>query len=85
MTYQFLPEPTAPLTADTIPVFPLVFAAVCVVPVVIMGVSSLCHGTETSAHMYFMTGLRFFAIGFAYMIIGVFSVPILGLHYIDKY
>ncbi|KAI0880055.1 uncharacterized protein GGS22DRAFT_198377 [Annulohypoxylon maeteangense] len=84
MTYQFLPETTSLLTPDTVPIFPLVFTAVCVIPALVIGVSTLWYGTETSAHSCFMTGLRFFAIGFAYMIIGVFSVPILGLHYVDN-
>ncbi|KAI1205615.1 uncharacterized protein F4807DRAFT_464498 [Annulohypoxylon truncatum] len=84
MAYQLLPESTAPPTPDTTPIFPIIFTAVCVVPALVIGVSSFWHRSETSAHTLFMTGLRFFAIGFAYMVIGVFSVPILGLHYVDK-
>ena len=85
MAYQFLPEMAAPLMPDAIPVLPLVFTAACVAPAAVIAISSFWRGTEMSAHACFMTGLRFFAIGFAYMVIGIFCVPIMGLHYVDKY
>ncbi|KAI2467069.1 hypothetical protein F4781DRAFT_433722 [Annulohypoxylon bovei var. microspora] len=49
------------------PLFPFIFTAVCLVPALVIGVSIFWKGAETSAHHCFMTGLRFFAIGFGYM------------------
>ncbi|KAI1105583.1 hypothetical protein F4804DRAFT_331168 [Jackrogersella minutella] len=63
MDYMYLPETDAPLTSTTVPVYPLIFAAVCLIPALLIGLWKL---TEVSAHQCFLAGLRFFAIGFGY-------------------
>ncbi|KAI0137734.1 hypothetical protein F4776DRAFT_663740 [Hypoxylon sp. NC0597] len=66
MSYQFLPDASAPSTTDTIPVYALIFTAACLIPVIFIAISALWKRCEAS-HNWFLTGLRFFAIGFAYI------------------
>lgn len=67
----------------------LIVTIACLIPALLVSVSMLINGTgptgPTSAHLLFWKGLRFFALGFGYMVVAIVALPILGLHYVDKY
>ncbi|KAI8961136.1 hypothetical protein F5Y11DRAFT_348774 [Daldinia sp. FL1419] len=67
-----------------VPRYTLVFTAVCLLPTLFVIVAVYFRGKETTAHSFLAKGLRMFAIGFGYIIIGIFSLPIFCLHYVDN-
>lgn len=79
------PSATRSSSSDNLPLFPLLFTAACLIPAVVVAVSSAWKGRETQAHGLLLTGLRLVALGFGYLVVGLVCVPVLGLHYVDKF
>ncbi|OTA86676.1 hypothetical protein M434DRAFT_376212 [Hypoxylon sp. CO27-5] len=73
MGYQFLPETIALPARGTIPLFALIFTVTCLIPALFILVSAAWKATEPYAHNPFLKGLRFLAIGSAY--VGCWSTP----------
>ncbi|KAI0169939.1 hypothetical protein GGR52DRAFT_573989 [Hypoxylon sp. FL1284] len=74
----------------------LLFAAVCAAPALVLAVAHAWRGRETRAHEPLVAGLRMaasgcghglraLAIGCGYVVVGLVCVPVLALHYVDKY
>ncbi|XXH06092.1 hypothetical protein Hte_012537 [Hypoxylon texense] len=98
-TYIFPDEPTSLFTTTTtttttttamtpndLPTATLLlFTAACLIPAVIVAISHEWRGRETQAHAVLLRGLRMVALGCGYVVVGVVCVPVLGLHYVDKY
>ncbi|KAI2604473.1 uncharacterized protein GGS25DRAFT_508355 [Hypoxylon fragiforme] len=76
---------TAVEETEYLPMSTVIFTALCLIPGLFIAVSSFWEGAETSAHEYVLRGIRFFAYGFGYMVVGLVSFPLLILHYVDKY
>ncbi|KAI1655306.1 hypothetical protein F4813DRAFT_367477 [Daldinia decipiens] len=67
------------------PSYTLVYTILCLLPVLFVVVATYFRDRETTAHAFLLKGLRMFAIRFGCIVIGIFSMPILCLHYVDKY
>lgn len=63
----------------------LFFTAACLIPALIVAVSHTWRGRETQAHAVLLAGLRMVALGCGYVVVGAVCLPVLGLHYVDKY
>ncbi|KAI6083954.1 hypothetical protein F4821DRAFT_180951 [Hypoxylon rubiginosum] len=84
--YNYTP-PDKPIlaTAIELPVAALLFTALCLIPALTIAIANYWRGRETCAHEALMTGIRMVGLGFGYIVVGVICVPVLGLHYVDKY
>ncbi|KAI1374289.1 hypothetical protein F4677DRAFT_447614 [Hypoxylon crocopeplum] len=99
MDYQYLPNTATP--GAGLPVYALIFMVGCLGPALIMAFTKVWERqqqgrgldlgwggqgvVDLSMYGCFLLALRCFAIGFGYLVVVLVCVPVLCLHYIDKY
>ncbi|KAI1766138.1 hypothetical protein GGR53DRAFT_464710 [Hypoxylon sp. FL1150] len=82
--YNYVPtDKLMRTTISELPTAMLLFTSLCLIPALTMIIAHFWRGRETSAQEVLMSGIRMFALGFGYMVVGAISLPVLVLHHPD--